>query len=160
MANLGMNFVASEVEESEFELLEAGEYTVTIIGSEVKDTKAGNGRILKLEYKIGDTNRKYFDQINFMNANETAQKIGQQTLKKIAEAVGVVNFSDSDVLHNKRMNIVISQKMGNPYTDKFGTQQPARMQNNITSYKPVGAVSQSASAATAAPAAKKNPFAK
>lgn len=158
MANLGMNFVASEVEESEFELLEAGEYTVTILGSEVKDTKAGTGRILKLEYKVGDTNRKYFDQINFMNQNETAQKIGQQTLKKIAEAVGVVNFSDSEALHNKRMNIVVSQKMGNPYTDKFGTPQPARLQNNITAYKPVSAVS--AQSASAVQAVKKNPFAK
>lgn len=161
MAELGFEFVASQVEDSEFELFAPGDYTVTIIGSEVKDTKSGTGKMLKLEYQIEGSNRKYFDQINFLNENPTAQKIGQQTLKKIASAVGLEKFSNSDVLTGKRMVITISQKMGNPYQDKYGNDQPARMQNNVSAYHAVGASQTTvATTATGVNPVRKNPFAK
>ena len=112
-----LNFNATEIDPAQsFELLPPAEYAVIITASEMKETKSGSGEYLELVYQVVDgeySGRKLWDRLNILNANVTAQEIGQRSLSAICHAVGVLNPTDSDELHDK------------PFVVRVGT-QPAR----------------------------------
>lgn len=94
-----INFNAAEVElKSNFEPVPPGTYQVMIIGAEVKNTKAGSGKYLALEYTLINNaehdGRKIFDRIVFEHSNPTVVRIGREQLKKLCVAVG---YGDSYV---------------------------------------------------------------
>jgi hypothetical protein len=74
-----------------FEPLPAGKYRAIIAGVEDKETKAGNGKLIKFEFLIVGgfyDGRKYFENCNYQNPNPQAVQIGYQTLLNIGKALG------------------------------------------------------------------------
>lgn len=107
MGNLD-GFDPSTVPESEYTPLPAGDYVACIISSEVKATKAGNGRYINFSIEIIDgphSGRRVFDIVNLWNANPKAVEIAQRTLASICQAAGVVSPTDTIELHNIPLGI-------------------------------------------------------
>lgn len=106
-----LNFDATQVEPTQaFELLPAGTYAAFITESDFTPTKNGSGSYLKLKFQIieGDhTGRVLFTNLNLDNPNKTAVEIAQRDLSAICHAVGVLQASDSQQLHDRPMMIKI-----------------------------------------------------
>lgn len=68
------------------ETLPAGKYVCNITNAELKDTKAGNGKYVKVEFTVKEgesSGRKVWAQINVANANPKAEEIGKSQLKSL-----------------------------------------------------------------------------
>ena len=125
-----LNFDASQVSPKD-EPIPAGDYVAQIRDSEIKDTKAGTGQVLRLTWVILDgpfVGRTVFDRINVQNQNPTAEKIGQQTLSSICHTLGVLRLQDSIQLHNIPCKISVKIKKD----DQFGDS------NEIKGYSAIG----------------------
>jgi hypothetical protein len=103
MARLDETFDATAVAPNKpLELLPPGRYVVQIVGSEMRPTKDGMGRLLWLELDVLEgayAGRKVFDRLNLVNANPTTVEIAQRTLSAICHAVGKMQVEDSEQLH-------------------------------------------------------------
>lgn len=123
MANLGEAIDVDSIvpERGDFEPLPAGPYMVQVIDSDVIDTKAGNGKILKLTLEVMDgpfANRKMWVNLNFKNANATAQRIAQEQIKQICDAVGYSGqLTDSEELHYKPLRAQVVIRKSDQYGD-------------------------------------------
>lgn len=99
-----LNFNANEVEPSrELEPIPAGKYVAVITDSEMKDTRAGTGRYLQLEFEITDgefAGRKVWARLNIENRNPEAVRMARADLSAICRAVNVLTPNDSADLHN------------------------------------------------------------
>lgn len=99
-----LNFNANEVEPSkEFDPIPAGKYVAVITDSEMKDTRAGTGRYLQLEFEITDgeyAGRKLWSRLNIENQNAEAVRMARADLSAICRAVNVLMPNDSAELHN------------------------------------------------------------
>lgn len=130
MADLGGVFDATTVEPNQgFDAIPAGDYRACIVASEVKSTKDGKGRYVKLTFQILDgqfQNRKLWENLNLWNPSQEAVKIAQGTLSAIARAVNVLQVQDTSQLHNKPLTISVKVK-----ADQNGNKE-----NRIGSYKP------------------------
>jgi hypothetical protein len=132
-----MDFDPDTVEAGQdFDCIPPGEYVAEIVASDVTTTKAGNGEMLKLQFKVIEGNfegRVIFDQLCYRHENATAQLIAQQRLKAICEAVGFKgNLQDSEDLHYQPMRIKVGIRK-----DKTGQYSD---QNDIKGVKPLSAV--------------------
>ncbi len=90
-----------------FDPIPAGWYPVEVKKAEIKGTKAGNGKYLKIELGIiGErfTNRKLFTNINLVNPNEKAVEIGQRELAGLGQACGIPVLKKSAELWGKRLD--------------------------------------------------------
>ncbi len=102
---LEQNFESTKYDDmiGAFDPLPAGDYLVRITETEIKITKAGTGKYIKIVMTVlaGDfKNRKIFSNINIQNPNETAVEIGQQELATLCRAVHVLQLQDTNQLHN------------------------------------------------------------
>lgn len=144
MANLGQTFDANNVEPSApREILPPGDYVVQIVDSEMAETKAGNGQMLKLTMDIMEgphAGRKLWDRLNLVNPNAQAVEIAQRTLSAICHAIGRLQVSDSEQLHFSPMIATVKVKPAG--ADKYGTHRDA--QNEISGYKAAGNASAAA----------------
>ena len=99
-----LNFNANEVEPSrELDPIPAGKYIAVITDSEMKDTRAGTGRYLQLEFEITDgefAGRKLWAHLNIENPNTEAVRMARADLSAICRAVNVLTPNDSADLHN------------------------------------------------------------
>ena len=105
MADLG-GYDATQVKDSEYEAIPAGDYRVIMTDSERKATKDGKSHLLACKFQILDgpmKNRTFFDRFNLWNASEKAKLIAEQQFKKVCEAVNVMKPADSSQLHGKPM---------------------------------------------------------
>jgi hypothetical protein len=135
MAMLPKVFKASEHESMrDFTPIPGDKYLAQIIKSEIKDTKAGDGKRLLMQEKILEGEYKgriVFIGLNILNPSEIAEKIANEELKSIAEAVGKGNtvITDSQVLHGipHYIHVVVV-----PATDAY----PAK--NEIKKYESAG----------------------
>ncbi len=144
MANLG-GFDASEVKDSEYEALPAGEYRAVISDSERKKTKDGASELLQVKLQIIEgpfKNRTIIDRFNLWNKNPEATNIAQQQFKKVCEALNILKPADSSALHMKPLTIKLAVKEYN-----------GKDQNEVKGYK--AALSSSAPAEKTATAATK-----
>ena len=64
------------------------------------------------------TNRWVWHNINYVCGSEIAQKIGEQTIKKICTSIGVSNPDSPDELKNKPLRIHVKIKR-NDYMDRL-----------------------------------------
>ena len=122
MTLLNTTFTASELPQSDnnFEPLPAGWYQAAIKGAEVKDTKAGTGQYIAVQYDIlGPTHqgRVVFGNINIRNPNPKAEEIGHQQLGEIMRAIGLANLQDSDQLIGGNLIIKLSIRKSEEYGD-------------------------------------------
>lgn len=124
MAHLGESIDVDNIvpERGDFEPLPAGAYMVQVIESDVVETKAGTGLILKLTMEVMDgphANRKVWANINFKNPNATAQRIAQEAIKQICDAVGYSGqLTDSEVLHYKPLRAQLTIRKDAEYGDR------------------------------------------
>jgi hypothetical protein len=110
-----INFNANDVPpQTPFEPVPNGKYRAHIVASEIKDTKSSpGGKYLQLEWEILDgeyKGRKIWDRLNIVNANETAQKIGQAQLSAVCHATGVLKLGNSGQLHHIPVLIKVTVK--------------------------------------------------
>ena len=136
MADLGETFDPDTVPESEYngEPLPAGMYQVQITESEIAETKAGNGTMLKLTFDVIDgpfTNRKLWVQLCIRHTNATAQSIAQRALADIFQATGTPPSRDSDDLHFKPLMVKVTIKPDETYGPR----------NEVKAYKPLAGAS-------------------
>jgi len=114
MADLS-GFDASQVpEQQEFSALPEGQYVVIATSSEMKPTKAGNGKFLQFVFEVLDgpqKGRKIWARLNLVNPNQAAVDIAQRELAAICRAVGVLKPSDSAELHNKPILLTVAVEL-------------------------------------------------
>jgi hypothetical protein len=147
MANLGTPFDPDSAEPRDsLDPVPAGTYGVEVVESDVIDTKSGTGRMVKLTFKVMEgqcEGRQIWDNINFLNQSEQAQRIGQQALAELCAAVGHRGpLEDTEVLHGVPLKIRVKIE-----EDKSGNYGP---QNRVQRYMPYDAAERPSSAPTAA----------
>lgn len=150
-----LNFDATQVAPQEaFAPIPAAEYNMTVVASETKPTKDGQGWYLQLQLEVLDgahKGRKVFDRLNLGNTNETAVKIAQQTLSAICHATGVLQLADSAQLHGKPMTVAIRVKPAS------GQYEAGNEVKGYGAYMGASAVSAPAFASAAPPVAAATP---
>ena len=136
MAQLNQHFDASAVEPAApFELLPPGRYSVQIVQSEMRATRAGNGQYLWLEMDVIDgphQGRKIWDQLNLVNPNQQTVEIAQRTLSAICHAVGQMQVTDSEQLHFRPMQVTLAVEPDS--RDKHKPIEEQRKQNKVKGY--------------------------
>lgn len=109
-----MYFDGSDVQDGN--VIPEGEYPCVIVASEDRANK-GDGNHLYLEFEVTDgqyKGHKLFERLNVSHPNETAQRIGQQNLKKLCKAaLGTVALERPDQLCGKKVNL----RLGIRYDD-------------------------------------------
>jgi hypothetical protein len=151
MAELDQTFNAQDVPEDDrggFDPLPAGEYTMQVIESEIKDTKSGSGQqlVLTLEVIEGQySNRRVWDRLNIRNQNADAQRIAQRSLADLCLALNIQSLRNSEDLHFKPFigKVAIRQ-------DKTGQYGP----QNTVRYKQKGGGAPRVAAPSTAPKAQ------
>jgi hypothetical protein len=139
---------------SNFDPIPPAWYGVVVDEAEVKDTKAGNGKYLKLKMIVasGDfANRHLYANITLSNPSSKAVEIGMRDMASIGSALGLKSIKDTTDLVGKTLEVKVIVK---PESDdnKAG--------NEIKGYRACGSAG-SAPVAKASPApAAKAPAAK
>lgn len=110
-----LNFNANDHAESggDFSPIPAGKYVASIVSSDMKRTKAGDGAYLELVFEVYEgtfSGRKLWARLNLENKNDTAVKIAQDQLAAICRATGVLEPRDSVELHNIPICISVEVK--------------------------------------------------
>jgi hypothetical protein len=123
MARLEQTFDPSTVEpRDDFSPIPAGTYVVEVIESEEK--AANSGRMIKFTLKVVEgeyENRRLWDHVNYINESAVAQRIGQQQLGALQNAVGLTGeMDDTEVLHGVPVlaKITIEPDKSGKYGDK------------------------------------------
>lgn len=140
-----------------YEAIPAGWYNATIQKSELKDTRAGNGRMIALRLAItGPTHqgRVVFTNININNPNPQAEEIGRQQLGEIMRAIGLARVNDTDELIGGMLAVKLVLKNDGQENDVKGFKAIGSAIPKSTSIPPAAA------AATTAPAKATPPWAK
>lgn len=108
-------------EMGEFTPIPEGYYTAEIVKSELKDTRAKDGKYLSLQFKIiGDDDsdedgRLIFKNLNLVNKNQQAVEIAQRELKSICVACDFQGeLEDSVDLHNIPIGVKVVVKEATP----------------------------------------------
>lgn len=119
-------------EKREFPQLPEGWYSAYIDESEMKPTKdnlAGknNNEYLQLRFSLMDwvdekqlpptadkiSGRTIYTRLNIKNNNEQAVEIAYRDLSAIGHAVGVTSITSSELLHDKPLDIYLSETINN-----------------------------------------------
>lgn len=128
-----LNFDASHFEpQQSFEPIPPGWYNCVIDTSEVVPTKSGTGAYLALAFRILDgayVNRRVHTNLNIKNKNPMAQEIAFKQLSAICHAVGVIQCPQSELLHDKPLQIRV---MIQPPKDGYDAS------NSIKAFKAIG----------------------
>lgn len=130
--------VQHQPEQADYEPIPAGWYDAQIAKSAIEDTKARNGKVLRLELNIlGPTakGRVVFDRINLVNPSVQATKIGLSQLSGLERAVGLPKDCDSDDLVGKCLSVKVSV---DPPHDGY------EAGNSVKAYKPSDATAPAA----------------
>lgn len=138
-----------------FDPLPAGWYEVNIKGAELKQTKAGTGEYISVQYDVlGPTHqgRVVFGNLNIRNPNPKAEEIGRQQLGDLMRAIGLNKVSDTDQLIGGQLSIKLAVRKSEEYGDS----------NDVKGYKALsGGIKPQASKPAATQAApSKAPWAK
>jgi len=141
-----LNFDATTIDTTTHDPIPAGTYEALITDSEIRATRAGNGKGINLTFEIlsgPSKGRKVWTWINFQHPKAEAQRIGQEELARICKAVGVGRLDDTVQLHNLPMMITV------------GIDKDDATRNVIKGYRAKDAATAAAAApsATAAPSA-------
>ena len=122
MADIGQYIETEDYEDyasgGDFSPLPAGIYEAIITDTEMRETKAGDGKYLALTYEIvGDEykGRLIWDNLNLVNPSEKAVAIGKRKLIQLSQALGLgVVPRESSQLHDKvlRIKVDIEEREG------------------------------------------------
>lgn len=134
MAQINFNTESAPKRENNFDLLPAGWYTAQVTESDIVPLKSGMGNALKLTFEVlsdGYRNRKVWARLNIQHrGSPEAERIANEQLRELCEAVGIVRMSDTVELHNKPVQIKVKvRKSDDPqYED----------QNEVNAFKAAG----------------------
>ena len=131
-----MNFDASAVElpEGEYtskydEPVPDGSYLAEIVDQDEKENSKKSGRFVHVKWEIAEgehLGRWIPEWINYIHKHsEVTQRIGEQQLKKLCDALGIDKVSDTDELQGKRAIITV------------GTDKNDKSRNVVFAYEPV-----------------------
>ena len=98
-----------------------GWYAVKIAGAEIKQTKAGTGNYVSVQFSVtGPThaNRRVFSIYNIQNPNAEAEKIGLAELARLAGACGIEKLDDTDQLIGMHCEVKVATQKSIEYGDK------------------------------------------
>ena len=113
MASLGQIYQQADMPESTFTPIPAGWYMASVKESELKDTKAGDGKYINIQWEIlgpAHEGRIIFDRINIQNNGpnkDTVIRIGLQQLGSIMRACGLPKVQNTDELIGVRCEIKV-----------------------------------------------------
>lgn len=96
----------------------AGWYATTISGTQIKDTKRGDGKILEVEHTITEgeyKGRKLWSRFNVRNPNAEAERIAKEQLSALCHATGVLKVRAHEQLREKRTLIRVVIKVQDGY---------------------------------------------
>lgn len=85
-----------------------GEQVLTVTGAELKETRAGTGLYIKVEFTAAN-NQKHWENYNIKNPNQVAEKIGKSQLKNFLLAAGYQGTKIDDV--NKFLGLKVLAKI-------------------------------------------------
>lgn len=140
-----LNFSTSgQAEMDDFSVVPVGDYNAQIVKSELKDTKAGDGKRLNFQFKILDgefKGRILFVGLNVQNPNPTAVEISMKELTSICKACKKEAVEDSGELHNIPLKISVKIK---PASGNYAEQ------NQIIKYMPYDGIDAAATTTTKA----------
>lgn len=106
-----INFNVSEIAPArEFKPLPEGSYEAVVIDSDIKETRAGNGRYIQLEFEVvsGEyLGRRLWGRYNIENANRDAVEIGRAQFSAVCQAAGVPAPRDTSELHNRALVLCV-----------------------------------------------------
>jgi hypothetical protein len=143
--DVAINAADLPVSENSFDPLPAGWYQVNIKGAELKDTKAGTGQYIAVQYDVlGPTHqgRVVFGNLNIRNPNPKAEEIGRQQLGELMRAIGLATVQDTDQLIGGQLSIKLKIRKSEEYGDS----------NDVSGYKALdGGIAQSPAPAQASP---------
>jgi len=131
----------------DFTPLPPGWYPVEVEACEIKDTKAGTGKMLKVTLSvIGEqfNGRKLFPSINILNPSSKATEIGRRELADLARACNIPFLDDEDKLLGCQLEVKVKVKADEGFEPD----------NEVKGYRPLGGGQQQAATPTP-PAAKK-----
>jgi len=147
------------VSTSNFDPLPAGWYTATITGTEQKIPKLGKGIYIACKYTItGPTHqgRVVFGNINIINPNPDAERIGRSQLADIMRAIGLSLIKNDEQLIGGNLQIRLEVKTGEYAGNEIkGYKATGSAPAAVAPFKPVGP----SAAATGAPAKAAPPWA-
>lgn len=131
MALLEQEITLDELPESGgYDLLPAGWYTASITETDVKDTKDGRGKYIKVRYDItGPTHqgRVVFGNLNIQNPSSEAERIGRQQFGDLLRSLGMDRIQDTDQLVGGALQVKVGVRK-----DKTGQYED---QNDIRGFK-------------------------
>jgi len=138
-----------------YDPIEAGEYLVSCVKAEVKQTKDGQGAYVACEFRIQEGNhegRKLFQNFTVANKSEKAVQIGRGQIKSFLLASGSKTFDMKDI--TDMCGKICIAKVGIEKSDGYADR------NKITSFKsPTTTVTNMASSSSMTTTPKKpNPF--
>jgi len=179
MAHIGMSFTDEDLAstgDGDFPPLPAGEYSVTIDGADLKQTKAGDGTYINLKMIVDGpthTGRIVFSMLNIQNPSQKAEAIGRGQLGDILRILGIqaATFEDTDQLLGGQMIVKLAIKDAVYETDDRGNKvEKYKAGNDVKAYKPLTGGSKAPAPRqpspvpqrqdTQAPSAKSPPWAK
>jgi len=179
MAHIGFSFTEDDLQstgDGDFSPLPAGEYSVTIDGADLKQTKAGDGTYINLKMIVdGPTHmgRIVFSMLNIQNPSQKSEAIGRGQLGDILRILGIqaATFEDTDQLLSGQIIVKLAVKDAVYVTDERGNKvEKYKAGNDVKAYKPLAGGAQAPTPrqaapapqrqATPAPAAKSPPWAR
>lgn len=116
MAKFG--FDTSDVDPSapaEYDPIPNGEYILTAVDAEEKETSRGDGSYIKVKFEVARgeySGRLLWQNFNINNPSEKAQRIGRQQLVAWATACGKPDADDTDKLIGKTFRAEVSIEKG------------------------------------------------
>lgn len=90
--------------------LPEGDYVVEVENMEIKDTKRGDGKYVKVHLNVigpKHTGRKLWVNFNIVNPNPKAVEIGQRELYKFSVACGLPGPTKMPLYLGKRLSVVV-----------------------------------------------------
>lgn len=112
MAELGgRTFNSNDVDPgTTFEIIPEGWYAAELVKSDYKETKAGDGHYIALQFRILDGEHKgrmIFTNLNIDNKNPAAVEIAERNFSQLCHAVNVPVVQDTEQLHDIPLQVKV-----------------------------------------------------
>lgn len=104
MGSYSFNAATAPRSEKSYTLIPNGWYLMQIVESEVIDKPAERKASVRVTYEVmqqGFAGRKVWGNFNVRNPSAQAEKIGNEQLAELCDAVGKPGFEKTEELHNK-----------------------------------------------------------
>lgn len=113
MGNL--DFDVNDVPKDDFEPIPEGDYRLMVVGTELKDTKAGTGQYLEVKCQVvggSYANRVLFHRFNVKNPNEAAVRIARKELGAFLSSCGKSRVTNHEELRDNMFTAKVIVERG------------------------------------------------